>query len=86
MEAKQAKPAPTELPQNIYEMYDLLGYSEPYENESEHDFKTRQFAFESFKFKLVEAGFTIDHLAGVLDPVIVHDRKVIVAEPSVWTM
>jgi len=77
--------SPTKLPHDIYEMYSLLGHPEPFDDESADDFQARQLAFTTFKAKLEASNFTIDHLAGVLDPVI-EDAipRIVPVEADIW--
>lgn len=79
-----AKPAPTALPHDVYEMYDLLGWPEAYEGESDDEFTQRQLAFETIKLRMADAGMTVNHLAGVLDPVIVNTvSPILLTEPAI---
>ena len=60
--------APTSLPTDLYEIYDLLNYPEAYDEETPEEFADRQVATKAFQLRMEEAGMTINHLAGVLDP------------------
>ena len=56
------------MPLDTYEMYDLLAHPEPYDEETEDEFKERQAALAVLELRMQEAGFTLNHLAGVLNP------------------
>jgi hypothetical protein len=62
--------APAKLPENVYDMYDMLAYAEAYDEETTEQHEERKALFEDFKQRLTEAGMDINCLAGVLDPVI----------------
>jgi hypothetical protein len=74
---------PTEIPKNIYEVYDLLCYPQ-FEDETFEQFEDRHRTKAEFDQQLSQAGLTLDHLAGVLMPNLVR-QTIEVPRTELWT-
>lgn len=81
--------APTEKLDNPYALYDFLSHSAKYDDETDEEFEFRQETFLNFKKQMEDAGMTVDHLAGVFDPLLIntaHSKVITLGNTQkIWT-